>query len=113
MGVYITVWATTEAASHVRDVRVATVSTGFNPGVGASQVATLGNKAAPRFGFASTTPPVLFVCSHLSAGSKPDDANEALAGLPRHREQAVVPGAPAASSDGARRALGSLADAFA
>ena len=57
VGVYITVWATTEAASHVRDVRVATVSTGFNLGVGALQVATLGNKGAPRFGLGFTTPP--------------------------------------------------------
>ena len=44
VGVYITVWVTQEAAAHVRDVRVATVSTGFNLGVGALQVATLGNK---------------------------------------------------------------------
>jgi hypothetical protein len=39
VGVYITVWATVDVASHARDVRVNTVSTGFNLGLG-----VLGNK---------------------------------------------------------------------
>jgi phosphatidylinositol-bisphosphatase len=40
VGVYITVWATADVAAHTRDVRVNTVSTGINLGLG-----VLGNKA--------------------------------------------------------------------
>ena len=114
VGVYITVWATTEAASHVRDVRVATVSTGFNLGVGALQVATLGNKGGAAVWLKIYNTPALFVCSHLSAGSKPDDANKRSQDYHDIVSKLSFPAPPAASSDGAAiERSASVKDAFA
>ena len=113
VGVYITVWATTEAASHVRDVRVATVSTGFNLGVGALQVATLGNKGGAAVWLKIYNTPALFVCSHLSAGSKPDDAAKRSQDYHDIVSKLSFPAPPAASSDGAVERSASVKDAFA
>ena len=114
VGVYITVWATTEAASHVRDVRVATVSTGFNLGVGALQVATLGNKGGAAVWLKIYNTPTLFVCSHLSAGSKPDDAAKRSQDYHDIVSKLSFPAPPAASSDGAAiERSASVKDAFA
>ena len=114
VGVYITVWATTEAASHVRDVRVATVSTGFNLGVGALQVATLGNKGGAAVWLRCYNTPVLFVCSHLSAGSKPDDANKRSQDYHDIVSKLSFPAPPAASSGRAAiERSASVKDAFA
>ena len=68
VGVYVTVWARASLLPHIRDVRVASVATGFNIGVG-----VLGNKGACGAWMRIYNTPVVFLCSHLSAGSKPGD----------------------------------------
>ena len=68
VGVYITVWVKTSLLSHLKDVRVASVATGFNIGVG-----VLGNKGACAVWMKLYSTPLVFVCSHLSAGTKPGD----------------------------------------
>lgn len=68
VGVYVTVWTRASLMPHIRDVRVASVATGFNIGVG-----VLGNKGACGAWMRIYNTPVVFLCSHLSAGSKPGD----------------------------------------
>jgi len=68
VGVYITVWVKSSLLTHVRDVRVASVATGFNIGVG-----VLGNKGACAVWLKIYSTPLVFVCSHLSAGTKAGD----------------------------------------
>jgi phosphatidylinositol-bisphosphatase len=68
VGVYVTVWTTVDTASHARDVRAATVSTGVNLGV-----SVLGNKGGAAVWMKLYATPVCFICSHLSAGSKDGD----------------------------------------
>jgi len=68
VGVYVTVWTTVDTASHARDVRAATVSTGVNLGV-----SVLGNKGGAAVWMKLYATPVCFICSHLSAGSKEGD----------------------------------------
>ena len=84
VGVYITVWATIDAASHARDVRVDTVSTGVNLGV-----SVLGNKGGAGVWLKMYATPLVFICSHLSAGSKEGRRGEGR-GLRRNRVQVVV-----------------------
>ena len=66
VGVYVTVWVRSSLLPHLKDVRVATVATGFNIGVG-----VLGNKGACGVWMRLYSTPLVFICSHLSAGSKP------------------------------------------
>jgi len=113
VGVYITVWVTQEAAAHVRDVRVATVSTGFNLGVGALQVATLGNKGGAAVWMRMYNTPALFVCSHLSAGSKPEDASKRSQDYHDIVSKLSFPAPQMASSDGTAERAASVKDAFA
>jgi hypothetical protein len=68
VGVYVTVWVRSSLLPHLKDVRVATVATGFNIGVG-----VLGNKGACGVWMRLYSTPLVFICSHLSAGSKPGD----------------------------------------
>jgi hypothetical protein len=58
VGVYITVWATIDVASHTRDCRVATVSTGFN-----LLGNTLGNKGGAAVWMKVFSTPVVGRCS--------------------------------------------------
>ena len=68
VGVYVTVWVKATLLTHVTEVRVSTVSTGINLGLG-----VLGNKGAAAVWMKLRSTPLVFICSHLSAGSKPGD----------------------------------------
>lgn len=68
VGVYVTVWVKATLLTHVSEVRVSTVSTGINLGLG-----VLGNKGAAAVWMKLRSTPLVFICSHLSAGSKPGD----------------------------------------
>ena len=57
--------------------------------------------------------PALFVCSHLSAGSKPDDAAKRSQDYHDIVSKLSFPAPPAASSDGAVERSASVKDAFA
>ena len=83
---------------------------GFQPGRGRCRLPRWATRAAPRFGRSQHpgTVRVLAPQRRESAGRR----EQALARLPRHREQAVVPGAPRGELRRRRdRALGSAKDA--
>ena len=68
VGVYVTVWVKATLLPQIKEVRVSTVSTGINIGLG-----VLGNKGAAAVWMKLHDTPLVFVCSHLSSGSKPGD----------------------------------------
>ena len=68
VGVYVTVWVKATLLTHITEVRVSTVSTGINLGLG-----VLGNKGAAAVWMKLRSTPLVFICSHLSAGSKLGD----------------------------------------
>lgn len=108
VGVYITVWATVDVASHTRDVRVNTVSTGINLGVG-----ILGNKGGAAVWMKVYATPVVFICSHLSAGTKEGDELKRSEDFNEILSKLSFQAPPTASSDGSSLRAATVADAFA
>ena len=108
VGVYITVWATIDAASHARDVRVDTVSTGVNLGV-----SVLGNKGGAGVWLKMYATPLVFICSHLSAGSKEGDEAKRSEDYGEIASKLSFPAPLVASSDGTAERAATVGDAFA
>ena len=108
VGVYITVWATIDAASHARDVRVDTVSTGVNLGV-----SVLGNKGGVGVWLKMYATPLVFICSHLSAGSKEGDEAKRSEDYGEIASKLSFPAPLVASSDGTAERAATVGDAFA
>ena len=108
VGVYITVWATRAVSCHVSDVRTAAVATGVNLGV-----AMLGNKGGAAVWLKVHNTPLCFVCAHLSAGSKENDAQKRSEDYREIYAKLAFPPPAAASSDGVVEKPAGVADAFA
>ena len=108
VGVYITVWATVEVASHARDIRVNTVSTGINLGLG-----VLGNKGGAAVWMKVYATPVVFICSHLSAGTKEGDELKRSEDYGEIVSKLSFPPPPTTSSDGTSQSAATVSDAFA
>ena len=108
VGVYVTVWATRAVSRHVSDVRTAAVATGVNLGV-----AMLGNKGGAAVWLKVHNTPLCFVCAHLSAGSKENDAQKRSEDYREIYAKLAFPPPAAASSDGVVEKPAGVADAFA
>ena len=108
VGVYITVWVTDITAAHCRDVRTATVSTGVNLGV-----TMLGNKGGAAMWLKIYNTPLCFICAHLSAGSKENDAQKRSEDYHEINGKLTFPASTlAASSDGTFEKPSTIGDAF-
>jgi phosphatidylinositol-bisphosphatase len=108
VGVYITVWASRGVSRFISDVRVAAVATGVNLGV-----TMLGNKGGAAVWLKVHNTPLCFVCAHLSAGSKENDAQKRSEDYREIFSKLSFPPPPAASSDGSFEKPAGVADAFA
>ena len=108
VGVYITVWASRGVSRAISDVRVAAVATGVNLGV-----TMLGNKGGAAVWLKVHNTPLCFVCAHLSAGSKENDAQKRSEDYREIFSKLSFPPPPAASSDGSFEKPAGVADAFA
>ena len=108
VGVYITVWASRGVTRAISDVRVAAVATGVNLGV-----TMLGNKGGAAVWLKVHNTPLCFVCAHLSAGSKENDAQKRSEDYREIFSKLSFPPPPAASSDGSFEKPAGVADAFA
>jgi len=117
VGVYITVYVNASTAEHTRDVRVHTVSTGFNIGLNLGGFKTpditLGNKGGAAVWMRVYSTPIVFICSHLSAGSKEGDAEKRSADFGEIVTKLSFPAPPSASSDGVAEKPAGVADAHA
>jgi|TARA_B110000967_G_scaffold206697_1_gene254025 hypothetical protein len=108
VGVYITVWVTGEVKAQTRDVRAAHVATGVNLGV-----TMLGNKGGVGVMLTIYNTPMCFVCAHLSAGAKENDAQKRSEDYHEINGKLTFPAPPAASSDGTFEKPAFVGDAFA
>jgi phosphatidylinositol-bisphosphatase len=102
------VYAAKTLREHLRDVRVATVSTGVNLGV-----TMLGNKGGVGIWMRAYNTPLCFVCAHLSAGAKEGDAAKRSEDYQEIFAKLSFPPPQTASSDGSFEKPANVADAFA